>query len=164
MKLDKIQIDMVNAAKQDESDLFYAIFRDYIFCTPNGEVAYFIKKDFFLNKMFRLNEEDLIKIPDDTYLNGEEQNRIDDVYLEGFVVDYGIGCKEKICKIGNKWIIGKYLRNFTCPTFKTDLKQKYSEVYIYENSNLAGLIMPYRYLDLRIKDFEEHKNDRDIII
>lgn len=158
MKLQHIQTDMVDAAKRDEPDFFYAKFRDYIFCTPNGEVGYFILKDFFLNRMFRLNEADLIKIADNTYLN--EQEQLDEVYLEGFVVDFG----KKICKIGNKWVQGKYLRNFTCPAFKTDLRYKNSEVYVYEDNMLAGLIMPYKYLDLRVKDFEEHKNDRDIII
>ena len=158
MKLQHIQMDMVNAAKNDEPDFFYAKFRDYIFCTPNGEVAYFILKDFFLTKMFKLNEEELIKIADDTYLN--ESEHLDEVYLEGFVIDFG----KKICKIGNKWIQGKYLRNFTKPTFKTNLKEKYSEVYVYEDGAPVGLIMPYRYLDLRVRDFEEHKYDRDIII
>lgn len=158
MKYAKIQSNLVNAAQSNADGFYIGRFNDKIYATADGYVLYFIDKKFFLTRMFALNEREIPKIDISPIENCLPHLSI--VWLEGFVNEGG----RKICKIGNKWVLGEHLRNFTAPSFKTNLKEHTDGVYVYENNELVGIISAYPYLDIRIKDFEEHKYDNEPII
>ena len=49
-------------------------------------------------------------------------------------------------KIGDKWVNEKYLKAFENPTFKT-ADNYIDPVYVYEDDELVGLVMPIRVRD-----------------
>lgn len=147
MKLVNIQMDIL---KKDMSRLkgkriHYAVDqkKGLIFCTPNSIVGYFIKCEDFKIDIDKLNElayHERIDYfyPDAAIVKPAPKENITKVFNSN-------GKDITITKIGNKWVDVKLLAYFDKDaTFMSDPNSTTSMIWVYENDELCGLVMPVR--------------------
>lgn len=147
MKLVNIQMDIL---KKDMSRLkgkriHYAVDqkKGLIFCTPNSIVGYFIKCEDFKIDIDKLNElayHERIDYfyPDAAIVKPAPKENITKVFNSN-------GKDITITKIGNKWVDVKLLAYFDKDaTFMSDPNSTTSMIWVYENDELCGLVIPVR--------------------
>ena len=147
MKLANIQVDILkkDLSRFKDKRIHYAVDqkKGLIFCTPDSIVGYFIKcEDFKI---------DVNKLNDLAY-----HERIDYFYPDAAIVKPALkeniikvfnnnGKDITITKIGNKWVNVKLLAYFDKDaTFMSDPNSTISMIWVYENDELCGLVMPVR--------------------
>ena len=145
MKLANIQVDIL---KKDLSGLkdkriHYAVDqkKDLIFCTSNSFVGYFIKGEDFKIDIDKLNEPAYHEridyfYPDAAIVKPAPKENITTVLNNN-------GKDITITKIGNKWVDVKLLAYFDKnATFMSDPNSTISPIWVYENDELCGLVLP----------------------
>lgn len=147
MKLANIQVDILkkDLSMRKDKKIHYAVDqkKGLIFCTTDSMVGYFIKcEDFKI---------DVNKLNDLAY-----HERIDYFYPNAAIVKPALkenitkvfndnGKDITITKIGNKWVDVKLLAYFDKDaTFMSDPNSDTSMIWVYENDELCGLVMPVR--------------------
>ena len=147
MKLANIQVDILkkDLSRRKDKRIHYAVDQKngLIFCTPDSIVGYFIKcEDFKI---------DVNKLNDLAY-----HERIDYFYPDAAIVKPALkeniikvfndnGKDITITKIGNKWVDVKLLAYFDKDaTFMSDPNSDTSMIWVYEDDELCGLVMPVR--------------------
>ena len=147
MKLANIQVDILkkDLSRRKDKRIHYAVDqkKGLIFCTPDSIVGYFIK-----DKDFKI---DVNKLNDLAY-----HERIDYFYPNAAIVKLALkenitkvlndnGKDITITKIGNKWVNVKLLAYFDKDaTFMSDPNSDTSMIWVYEDGELCGLVMPVR--------------------
>lgn len=147
MKLANIQTDILkkDLSRFKDKKIHYAVDRkkDLIFCTPNSIVGYFIKGADFKIDVDKLNEPAYHEridyfYPDTTIVKPAVKENITRVFNSN-------GKDITITKIGNKWVNVKLLAYFDKDaTFATNPNSTTSIIWIYENDELCGLVMPVK--------------------
>lgn len=147
MKLANIQVDILrkDLSRRKDKRIHYAVDqkKGLIFCAPDATVGYFIKCEDFKIDVNKLN-------------NLEYHERIDYFYPAAAIVEPApkgntttiLNDKGKditITKIGNKWVNVKLLAYFDKnATFMSDPNSTTSTIWVYENDELCGLVLPER--------------------
>lgn len=147
MKLANIQIDILkkDLSRLKDKRIHYAVDKkkDLIFCTLDSIVGYFIKGADFKIDVNKLNEP--------VY-----HERIDYFYPDATIVEPAVkenitrvfnskGKDITITKIGNKWVNVKLFAYFDKDaTFATDPNSTISMIWVYEDDELCGLVMPIK--------------------
>lgn len=147
MKLANIQIDILkkDMSRLKDKRIHYAVDRkkDLIFCTSNSIVGYFIKCEDFKIDVDKLNEPAYHECidyfyPDAAIVKPALKENITKVFNDN-------GKDITITKIGNKWVNVKLLAYFDKDaTFMSDPNSTISTIWVYENDELCGLVMPVR--------------------
>ena len=147
MKLVNIQMDILkkDMSKLKDKRIHYAVDRkkDLIFCTPNPIVGYFIKCEDFKIDVDKLNEPAYHEridylYPDAAIVKPAPKENITKVFNSN-------GKDITITKIGNKWVDVKLLAYFDKDaTFMSDPNSTTSMIWVYENDELCGLVIPVR--------------------
>lgn len=150
MNIIKILTDiMKRREKQDSGRYMYGVHNDYVYYSPDGFVMYRIpEKRFYLDtkKVFKDVEpftvEKIFK-PNDAHSaikTGEFKSKLDQYGKKNYIVT-----KIKSDSVIT-WINDSYLSNFApdCEFFVTS---RYGAVYIMENGDFVGLIMPVKMED-----------------
>ena len=147
MKLANIQVDILkkDLSKLKDKRIHYAVDqkKGLIFCTPDSIVGYFIKCEDFkidVNKLNDLAYHERIDYfyPDATIVKPALKENISKILNDN-------GKDITITKIGNKWVNVKLLAYFDKnATFMSDPNSTISMIWVYENDELCGLVMPVR--------------------
>ncbi len=147
MKLANIQTNILkkDLSRLKDKRIHYAVDKkkDLIFCTPDSIVGYFIKGADFKIDVNKLNEPAYHEridyfYPDATIVKPAVKENITRVFNSN-------GKDIAITKIGNKWVNVKLLAYFDKDaTFATDPNSTISMIWVYEDDELCGLIMPIR--------------------
>ena len=147
MKLANIQVDILkkDLSRLKDKRIHYAVDQKngLIFCTPNSFVGYFIKCEDFkidVNKLNDLAYHERIDYfyPDAAIVKPVLKENITKVFNDN-------GKDITITKIGNKWVDVKLLAYFDKDaTFMSDPNSTISMIWVYENDELCGLVMPVR--------------------
>lgn len=147
MKLANIQADILkkDLSRSKDKRIHYAVDqkKDLIFCTSNSTVGYFIKGEDFKIDIDKLNEPAYHEridyfYPDAAIVKPAPKENITEVFNNN-------GKDITITKIGNKWVNVKLLAYFDKDaTFMSDPNSTISMIWVYENDELCGLVMPVR--------------------
>ena len=147
MKLANIQVDILkkDLSRSKDKRIHYAVDqkKGLIFCTSNSTVGYFIKGEDFKIDIDKLNEPAYHEridyfYPDITVVKPAPKENITEVFNNN-------GKDITITKIGNKWVNVKLLAYFDKDaTFMSDPNSTISMIWVYENDELCGLVMPVR--------------------
>lgn len=145
MKLANIQADILkkDLSRRKDKRIHYAVDQKngLIFCTPDATVGYFIKCEDFKIDIDKLNEPAYHERIDYFYPNAAivkpaPKENITKVFNNN-------GKNITITKIGNKWVNVKLLAYFDKDaTFMSDPNSTTSMIWVYENDELCGLVMP----------------------
>ena len=147
MKLANIQVDILkkDLSRFKDKRIHYAVDqkKGLIFCTPDSIVGYFIKCEDFkidVNKLNALAYHERIDYfyPDAAIVKPAPKENITTIFNDN-------GKSIAITKIGNKWVNVKLLAYFDKnATFMSDPNSTTSMIWVYENDELCGLIMPVK--------------------
>lgn len=147
MKLANIQVDILkkDLSRLKDKRIHYAVDRkkDLIFCTPNSIVGYFIKCEDFKIDVGKLNEPAYHEridyfYPDITVVKPAPKENVTTILNDN-------GKDITITKIGNKWVNVKLFAYFDKnATFMSDPNSTISTIWVYENDELCGLVLPER--------------------
>ena len=141
MKLKKVYDEIIKASlNNDKAKIFLGKLEDKIAVSTDGFIMYFVpEKDFIfdIEKILRgggrFNANEFTKDePKAKPINETSEMK----KLLGKIA----------VKIGDKWVNEKYLKVFESPTFKTT-DNYIDPVYVYEDDELVGLVMPIRVRD-----------------
>ena len=141
MKLKKVYDEIIKASLNNEKVIIHlGKIEDKIAISTDGFIMYFVpEKDFIFDaeKILRgrskFNANELTK----------DEPKAKPIGKTGEMKEL-LG---KIAvKIGDKWVNEKYLKAFENPTFKT-ADNYIDPVYVYEDDELVGLVMPIRVRD-----------------
>lgn len=145
MKLANIQVDILkkDLSKRKDKKIHYAVDqkKGLIFCTPDPTVGYFIKCEDFkidVNKLNDLAYHERIDYfyPDMTVVQPAPKGNTTTILNDN-------GKDITITKIGNKWVNVKLLAYFDKDAiFMSDPNSTTSTIWVYENDELCGLVMP----------------------
>lgn len=145
MKLNKIYSDIIKSCLKD-GNILLGFYEEKVFVSTDGYLGYFIpKNEFLLNIDILLNGRNSSTIVDsfkESMKNSNEAHLTGDLKV---IEDKKI----KAVKIENSktyaWVNEKYLVNFENATFK--ISSPISGVWVYEDEELVGLVMPVRVKD-----------------
>lgn len=147
MKLANIQVDILkkDLSRRKDKRIHYAVDqkKGLIFCTSDSIVGYFIKCEDFkidVNKLNDLAYHERIDYfyPDAAIVKPALKENITKVFNDN-------GEDITITKIGNKWVNVKLLAYFDKDaTFMSDPNSDTSMIWVYEDDELCGLVMPVR--------------------
>ena len=140
MKLKKVYDEIIKASLNKNSRIYLGRLEDKIAISTDGFIMYFVpEKDFIfdIEKILRggsrFNAHKLTKdAPKAKPISktGEMKELLGKIAV----------------KIGDKWVNEKYLKAFENPTFKT-ADNYIDPVYVYEDDEMVGLVMPIRVRD-----------------
>lgn len=147
MKLANIQVDILkkDLSRLKDKRIHYAVDKkkNLIFCAPNSTVGYFIKYEDFKIDVDKLNEPAYHEhiyyfYPDAAIVKPAPKENITTILNDN-------GKDITITKIGNKWVNVKLLAYFDKnATFMSDPNSTMSTIWVYENDELCGLVLPVR--------------------
>ena len=147
MKLANIQTDILkkDLSRLKDKRIHYAIDRkkDLIFCAPNSIVGYFIKSEDFKIDIDKLND---LAYHEHIYYFYPDAAIVKPALKENITKVFNTNGKDiTITKIGNKWVDVKLLAYFDKDaTFMSDPNSTISTIWVYENDELCGLVIPAR--------------------
>lgn len=147
MKLANIQVDILkkDLSRRKDKRIHYAIDQKngLIFCTSDSVVGYFIKYEDFKIDVNKLNDLAYHECIDYFYPN---ITVVKPALKENIITTLNDNGKDiTITKIGNKWVDVKLLAYFDKDaTFMSDPNSTISMIWVYENDELCGLVMPVR--------------------
>ena len=147
MKLANIQVDILkkDLSRLKDKRIHYAVDqkKGLIFYTPDSIVGYFIKCEDFKIDVDKLNEPAYHERIDYFYPNAAI---VKPALKENIIKVFNNNGKDiTITKIGNKWVNVKLLAYFDKDaTFMSDPNSTISMIWVYENDELCGLVMPVR--------------------
>lgn len=134
MKLKIVHDEMLKCALKDDR-IIIGEWEDKILVSPDGYKSYIVPADkFFLDveKVLRGRP----KFQTDSFIKQERDAK--QIFMTN---DVKILKNGTVIKIGEKWVDMKNLKAFENPQFTTT-GSRFSPIYIYENSELVGFIMP----------------------
>ncbi len=147
MKLANIQTDILKKglSRLKDKRIHYAVDRkkDLIFCAPNSIVGYFIKSEDFKIDIDKLND---LAYHEHIYYFYPDAAIVKPALKENITKVFNTNGKYiTITKIGNKWVDVKLLAYFDKDaTFMSDPNSTISTIWVYENDELCGLVIPAR--------------------
>lgn len=147
MKLANIQVDILkkDLSRLKDKRIHYAVDqkKGLIFCALDSFVGYFIKYEDFKIDIDKLNDLAYHErigyfYPDAAIAKPAPKENITTILNDN-------GEDITITKIGNKWVNVKLLAYFDKnATFMSDPNSTISTIWVYENDELCGLVLPVR--------------------
>ena len=147
MKLANIHVDILkkDLSRRKDKKIHYAVDqkKGLIFCSLDPAVGYSIKCADFKIDVNKLNDLAYHERIDYFYPNAAI---VKPALKENIIKVFNNNGKDiTITKIGNKWVDVKLLAYFDKDaTFMTDPNSTISIIWVYENDELCGLVMPAR--------------------
>ena len=136
MKLKIVHDEMLKCTLKDDR-IIIGEWEDKIFVSPDGYKSYIVPADkFFLDveKVLRGRP----KFQTDSFIKQERDAK--QIFMTNEMKKLE---KATVVKIGEKWVDVKNLKAFENSQFATT-GSRFSPIYIYENSELVGLTMPFK--------------------